>query len=109
MGEVHHADDAEDHRIADGDEAVDRAERDAVDELLNENRQLLDEDVHALSASLRGLPPRSGNRSGISIRVIAERQREPGFACCVIKPMMRRRTQWDDICCYGCWACRSRF
>ena len=41
MREVHHADDAEHHRVADGDEAVDRAERDAVDELL-------DEDFHAL-------------------------------------------------------------
>ena len=36
MGEVHHADDAEHHRIADGDQAVDRTERDAVDELLDE-------------------------------------------------------------------------
>ena len=34
MGEVDHADDAVDHRVADGDQAVDRAERDAVDELL---------------------------------------------------------------------------
>ena len=36
VGEVHHADDAEHHRVADGDEAVDRAERQAVDQLLNE-------------------------------------------------------------------------
>src|SRR6202044_1973760 len=36
MGEVHHADDAVDHRIADGDQAVDRTKRDAVDELLDE-------------------------------------------------------------------------
>ena len=34
VGEVHHADDAEDHRIADGDEPVDGAERQPVDELL---------------------------------------------------------------------------
>ena len=37
VGEVHHADDAEDHRVADGDQAVDRAERQPVDELLDEN------------------------------------------------------------------------
>jgi hypothetical protein len=36
MGEVDHADDAVDHRVADGDEAIDGAERDAVDELLEE-------------------------------------------------------------------------
>ena len=36
MGEVDHADDAVDHRIADGDKAVDGAERDSVDQLLNE-------------------------------------------------------------------------
>ena len=36
VGEIDHADDAVDHRVADGDQAVDRAERDAVDELLDE-------------------------------------------------------------------------
>jgi hypothetical protein len=36
VGEVDHADDAVDHRVADGDQAVDRTERDAVDELLDE-------------------------------------------------------------------------
>ena len=36
MGEIDHADDAVDHRVADGDQAVDRAEREAVDELLEE-------------------------------------------------------------------------
>src|SRR5262249_21446354 len=41
MGEVHHADDSEHHGVADGDQAVDRAEGDAVD-------QLLDEDFHGL-------------------------------------------------------------
>ena len=46
MGEVHHADDAEHHRIADGDQAVDRTERDAVDELL-------DEVFHASAAAFR--------------------------------------------------------
>src|SRR5262245_7978556 len=48
MSEIHHADDAEDHGVADGDQAVDRAERDAVDELL-------DEDFHA-RAPCRGVP-----------------------------------------------------
>ncbi len=41
MGEIDHADDAIDHGVADGDQAVDRAEHDAVD-------QLLGEIVHAL-------------------------------------------------------------
>src|ERR1700674_1092400 len=41
MGEIDHADDAVDHGVADGDQAVDRAEDDAVD-------QLLGEIVHAL-------------------------------------------------------------
>src|SRR5712691_1173574 len=36
VGEIDHADDAIDHGVADGDEAVDRAERKAVDELLAE-------------------------------------------------------------------------
>src|SRR5260221_12983349 len=36
MGEIDHADDAVDHGVADGDEAVDRPERQPVDELLNE-------------------------------------------------------------------------
>ena len=34
--EIDHADDAVDHRVADGDQAVDRTEGDAVDELLDE-------------------------------------------------------------------------
>ena len=34
MGEVDHADDAVDHRVADGDQAVDGAQRHAVDQLL---------------------------------------------------------------------------
>ena len=51
MSEIHHADDAEDHGVADGDQAVDRAERDAVDELLDEN-------FHA-RAPLSSRPPRS--------------------------------------------------
>lgn len=36
MGEVDHADDAIDHRVAYGDQAVDRAEHEAVDQLLGE-------------------------------------------------------------------------
>src|SRR5262249_37975661 len=49
MGEVHHADDAEDHRVADGDEAVDGPERDSVDELLDEN-------CHASAAPRKASP-----------------------------------------------------
>src|SRR5215472_16068073 len=36
MGKIDHADDAEHHRVADRDQTVYRAERDAVDELLGE-------------------------------------------------------------------------
>src|SRR6476659_7022595 len=36
MGEIDHADDAIDHGVADGDQAVDRAERNPVDQLLQE-------------------------------------------------------------------------
>src|ERR1700730_12329461 len=36
VGEIDHADDAVDHRIADGDQAINRTERYAVDELLDE-------------------------------------------------------------------------
>src|SRR5204862_97778 len=56
MGEVHHADDAEHHRVADGDEPIDRAERDPVD-------QLLDEHFHASAAPLRGSPHYPGARA----------------------------------------------
>jgi hypothetical protein len=54
MGEVHHPDDAEDHRVADGDKPVDRSERDAVD-------QLLDEDFHASPSRLRRCHAGPGN------------------------------------------------
>ena len=36
VGEIDHADDAEHHRVADGDESVDRAERQPIDQLLQE-------------------------------------------------------------------------
>jgi hypothetical protein len=36
MGEIDHADDAENHGVADGDKTVDRSECDAVNELLDE-------------------------------------------------------------------------
>src|SRR5262249_30588644 len=61
MGEVHHADDAEHHRVADGDEAINGAERDAVDELL-------EEDFHALCAPQRGVP-----RSGTLVESVSGR------------------------------------
>src|SRR5690606_31243188 len=37
VGEVDHADDAVDHGVADGDQAIDRTQRQAVDHLLQEN------------------------------------------------------------------------
>jgi hypothetical protein len=37
VGEVHHADDAEHHGVADGDQPIDRAQRQPVDELLRED------------------------------------------------------------------------
>src|ERR1700687_1861368 len=36
MSKIDHADDAVDHGVADGDQAIDRAEHNAVDELLGE-------------------------------------------------------------------------
>src|SRR5262249_43788349 len=36
VGEIDHADDAVDHRVADGDQAIDRTEHQSVDELLGE-------------------------------------------------------------------------
>src|SRR3974390_547867 len=50
MGEINHADDAEPHRVADGDQTVDGAERDPVDELLEEN-------CHPLPLRLKLRPP----------------------------------------------------
>jgi len=53
MGEVHHPDDAEDHRIADGDQTVDGAQRHAVD-------QLLDQNFHALRTPPHTTPSDAG-------------------------------------------------
>src|ERR1700722_18761528 len=39
MGEIDHAEDAEDHCVADGNKPVDRSERDAVDQLLKKQIQ----------------------------------------------------------------------
>src|ERR1700722_6431971 len=36
MSKIDHADDAVDHGVADGDQSIDRAEHDAVDQLLGE-------------------------------------------------------------------------
>ena len=88
VGEVDHADDAEHHRIADGDEAIDRAQRQPVDELLNEI-------VHAALQP----PP------GLETLVVALRQARnaptsafPGARrpppCCR-RPRGRRRTHSD--------------
>ena len=53
MGEIDHADNAIDHGVADGDQAIDRAEHEAVD-------QLLGEIIHALPLleNRRGEGPR---------------------------------------------------
>src|SRR3954463_8628173 len=59
MGEIDHADDAVDHRVADRDQAIDRTEHDAVDQLLGEiihALPLLDED--AAMAPAAGTPRR---------------------------------------------------
>ena len=61
MGEVHHADDAEHHRVADGDQAVDRTERDAVDELL-------DEIVHASKPFPNPVKPLNRGSAGAATR-----------------------------------------
>src|SRR3954467_4690761 len=70
MGEIDHADDAVDHRVADRDQAIDRAEHDTVDQLLGEiihALPLFDED--AAMAPAAGTPRRwyfltAGTRSG---------------------------------------------
>src|SRR6185312_16180097 len=85
MGKIDHADDTEHHGVADGDQAVDGAERNAVDELL-------DEIIHAVTA-LR-IPPkvltgasRSGNCGALSSR--------PAIAgpCRAVPPRGRGHTQ----------------
>ena len=53
MGEIDHADDAVDHRVTDGDQAVDRPERDAVDQLIEE----IGDVIHGLAQTLRAAPP----------------------------------------------------
>ena len=55
--EVDHADDAEHHRVADGDEAIDGAQRDAVD-------HLLDEIFHALVPSPESRRPEASRGRG---------------------------------------------
>ena len=79
MGEVHHADDAEHHRVADGDEAVDRAQREAVDELLDEVgiEARPGDEIHQESVHARGWPrrPHSRARWERSILLIMHRSR----------------------------------
>src|SRR5260221_11307903 len=68
MGEIDHADDAVDHGVADGDEAVDRPERQPVDELLNEisHRPVTDPRPPAADPAQgnRRIPPRQPAISG---------------------------------------------
>ena len=112
MGEVHHADDAEHHRVADGDEAIDRAERDAVDELL-------DEDFHASSAPSRGVPAirqlmrtLSGRRrpatreidGRLFVRRLGTSARGLGLT---VAGRPERRIRWALRVCSGCWQCQS--
>jgi hypothetical protein len=75
MGEVDHADDTVDHGVSDGDQPVDRAERDAVEQLLDQ-----DLDVHG--------EPRSSLRAwrsqpDVCVRLVPASlsSRERGFPC----------------------------
>ncbi len=78
MGEIDHADDAVDHRVADGDQAVDGAQRDAVD-------QLLSEIFHALPREGWGtVPITSARRRSRKIVNSGNPQRQPrqhGLKC----------------------------
>src|SRR4029434_5826813 len=61
MGEVHHADDAEHHGVADGDQPIDRPQRDTVDKLLEEN-------FHPLRLPPPGRRPITPNAKGLTGR-----------------------------------------
>ena len=103
MGEVHHADDAEYHRVADGNETVDRTERDAVDELLGE-------DFHARAPGAEASPTirqpvklyqgaaRPATAATLHPRALwaeaagwGREGQEPKFRACVISPITGRR------------------
>ncbi len=53
MGEVDHADDAVHHGVTDGDQAVDHAERDAIDQLLQGVGQTRSDSVAMRNATMR--------------------------------------------------------
>src|SRR5262249_32614391 len=64
VGEVHHANNAEHHGVADGDQAVDRAKRNAVNKLLEEDFHPLPSDVSRPMVNrpdVRGLTGHSGS------------------------------------------------
>ena len=52
VGEIDHAYDAVDHRVADGDQAIDASQRQAVDELLGEILQTVPAPCRAGAAGL---------------------------------------------------------
>ena len=80
--EIDHADDAEDHRVADGDKSVDRPQREPVD-------QLLQEIIHATTCPPVSPPLRrkrairvaalSFSRSRFHRRLRARREHSPEF------------------------------
>src|SRR5205823_4465425 len=89
MREVHHADDSENHRVADGNKAIDRTERNAVDELL-------DEDFHA-RAPRRGVP-----RDPATIEALAGGSRASNGGTAVWVGLWEERAgagmpEWDPI------------
>ena len=89
MGEVHHADDAEHHGVADGDETVDGTERDAVDELLNE-------DFHPPA-----VPLRPATKSCVDVLTGSPRirQRRVGCQCPRVSAKLWRRHTVQPVDC----------
>ena len=64
MGEIDHADDAVDHRVADRDQAVDGAERQPVDQLLKEVFHILDTQTWIAAERRRSLLTTAATGSG---------------------------------------------
>src|SRR5262249_42960386 len=121
MGEIHHADDAEHHRVADGNETVDRTERDAVDELLGEDFHARAPDAEASSTIRQPVKlyhgaARPATAPALLRRAVwaeeawgGERARNQGSACALSDRSPDGGWEWDVTCCYGFLACRSRF
>jgi hypothetical protein len=70
MGEIDHADDAVDHRVADRDQAVDGAERQPVDQLLKEVFHILDTQTWIAAERRRSLLFTAATRSGLIARAV---------------------------------------